>query len=105
MNVVMGKEGRDLPSGLTVLVGVFLVERGLEDGVVLVVGLMGDFFSVGMGLGETAERVSFLTVVGLVLAGVVFEALLMGVFAAVTGFFLTGVVVAGLSDERTGSVF
>lgn len=93
-------EGRDLPSGLTVLAGTFLV------GVVFVVGLMGVFFSVVMGLGGMVESVSFLTAVALVVVGVVLEALLTGVFAVVTGVFLTGVeVVAGLSEDLTGSVF
>lgn len=95
------------PSGLTVLVGVFLAVA-----VVVVLDFTGvapvAVFAVVLGL-ETGVVVvvSFLTAVGFVVVLVGFDALLMGVFVVVTGVFLTGVaaMAAGLVADLVGSVF
>jgi hypothetical protein len=100
--------GEDLPSGLTVLVGVFLTGVALAGvaavdftgvGPVLVLFVLTDF-DAGVLVA------AFLTGVGLVAAETGFEAVLTGVFAVVTGVFLIGVdVVAGFFVDATGRVF
>jgi hypothetical protein len=97
----LGKRGGDLPSGFTVfLTGVDFVGV-LFTGVGPVV-----FLSADMAFEAAVVVVSFLTAVGLVVTADGFDALLIGVFVAVTGVFLAGVdTPAGLLVEATGSVF
>jgi hypothetical protein len=86
---------RDLPSGLTVFVGVFLAAAG-----VFCIGFGSTAFSSEvLGLEVEGVAVVFLT------ADAGFEALPTGVFVAVTGVFLMGADVPSGFALATGSVF